>query len=227
MNFVKMAGLALGAALAAAVTLGAAAAQATTTITETQQSWLMAADSGVAHGIFNPIVGYCGAADCSGSRVGEYRDFFTFTLPVLTTPLASAVLEINTGLIILDQSPSITVQFTSTAAQNFASLGGGTVFATRTFTMADAGQVIDITLDAAALAAIGAGGKTFEISGRVISPFSTASGSSDQLALASGNGTVSKLILTPVPEPTSWALMLTGFAGLGAMLRRRRRLATA
>jgi hypothetical protein len=25
-----------------------------------------------------------------------------------------------------------------------------------------------------------------------------------------------------VPEPTSWALMLAGFTGLGAMLRRRR-----
>ncbi len=30
-----------------------------------------------------------------------------------------------------------------------------------------------------------------------------------------------------VPEPTSWALMLTGFAGLGAMLRRRRAMLAA
>jgi hapalindole biogenesis HpiC1 cyclase-like protein/PEP-CTERM motif-containing protein len=30
-----------------------------------------------------------------------------------------------------------------------------------------------------------------------------------------------------VPEPTSWALMILGFTGLGAMLRRRRTLATA
>jgi hypothetical protein len=32
---------------------------------------------------------------------------------------------------------------------------------------------------------------------------------------------------TGVPEPISWALMLVGFAGLGAMLRRRRALAAA
>ena len=30
-----------------------------------------------------------------------------------------------------------------------------------------------------------------------------------------------------VPEPASWALMLTGFGGLGAMLRARRRPAAA
>jgi hypothetical protein len=26
----------------------------------------------------------------------------------------------------------------------------------------------------------------------------------------------------PVPEPASWALLLTGFGGMGAMMRRRR-----
>ena len=34
-------------------------------------------------------------------------------------------------------------------------------------------------------------------------------------------------ILGAVPEPSTWAMMLTGFLGLGAMLRRRRALATA
>jgi hypothetical protein len=31
----------------------------------------------------------------------------------------------------------------------------------------------------------------------------------------------------PVPEPSAWALLLTGFAGLGALMRSRRRMATA
>jgi hypothetical protein len=32
------------------------------------------------------------------------------------------------------------------------------------------------------------------------------------------------LSITPVPEPGAWALMLLGFGGMGAMLRRRRSL---
>jgi hypothetical protein len=35
------------------------------------------------------------------------------------------------------------------------------------------------------------------------------------------------LAATVVPEPAAWALMLTGFLGAGATLRRRRRLTTA
>lgn len=35
-----------------------------------------------------------------------------------------------------------------------------------------------------------------------------------------GSGTVT---LTAVPEPATWAMMLVGFGGLGALLRRRRR----
>jgi PEP-CTERM motif len=31
----------------------------------------------------------------------------------------------------------------------------------------------------------------------------------------------------PIPEPATWALLLTGFAALGAMIRSRRRMATA
>jgi hypothetical protein len=217
--------LMLGAALGLA-SLAASSAQATTTITETQQSWLTSTLSGVKLGAFNPIVGFCGADDCSGARVGEYRDFFTFSIPVLGGPIASADLVVNTGLILLEQSPSITVQFTSTSAQTFAALGNGTVFATQTFTEADAGQTFDIHLDAAAIAAINAaGGTTFEISGRVTSPFSAASPSTDQLTLA---GTVpAQLVLTAaaVPEPGTWALMIAGFSTLGAALRRRRALA--
>jgi len=35
------------------------------------------------------------------------------------------------------------------------------------------------------------------------------------------------LVNTPVPEPTTWALMIMGFGGAGAVLRRQRRVAIA
>jgi len=38
-----------------------------------------------------------------------------------------------------------------------------------------------------------------------------------------GTWLVSRSVLTPVPEPTVWAFMLTGFAAIGLVLRRRMR----
>jgi hypothetical protein len=49
-------------------------------------------------------------------------------------------------------------------------------------------------------------------------------GLSDDSAIASGNDFgVDNLTLASVPEPASWALMLLGFGGLGAVLRSNRR----
>jgi hypothetical protein len=42
-----------------------------------------------------------------------------------------------------------------------------------------------------------------------------------------GNVLLKSLTVTPVPEPSAWALMLVGFGGLGAMSRRRRARASA
>jgi hypothetical protein len=58
--------------------------------------------------------------------------------------------------------------------------------------------------------------------------FNTSSGGGQ----GNWNGISSKslmgaLPLTVVPEPTTWALMLTGFFGMGALLRHRRRTAAA
>jgi choice-of-anchor C domain-containing protein len=60
-----------------------------------------------------------------------------------------------------------------------------------------------------------------------------ATGSSTTLAFASATGTAfgpaldNVSVSAAVPEPTSWALMLVGFGGLGAVLRRQRRTAVA
>lgn len=47
----------------------------------------------------------------------------------------------------------------------------------------------------------------------------------NDLELHSGGGFLGHGIGSPTPEPASWALMLLGFGGMGAMVRRRRALA--
>lgn len=71
---------------------------------------------------------------------------------------------------------------------------------------------------------------TFDVSNAITSSglYSLSFGEVDnQLFFHEGLDNVSLDGTAGVPEPTSWALMLTGFAGLGAMLRSRRRVALA
>jgi opacity protein-like surface antigen len=50
-----------------------------------------------------------------------------------------------------------------------------------------------------------------------------ADGSSTPIVYPGPNGGAAALTVTAVPEPSAWALMLTGFGALGLALRRRRR----
>jgi hypothetical protein len=43
----------------------------------------------------------------------------------------------------------------------------------------------------------------------------------------SGNGSISVDLLTSVPEPSTWAMMATGLAGLGFLAHVRKRKLTA
>lgn len=45
--------------------------------------------------------------------------------------------------------------------------------------------------------------------------------------LGGQNFLITSITTTPIPEPAAWALMLLGFGGLGALLRRRRVMALA
>ena len=59
-----------------------------------------------------------------------------------------------------------------------------------------------------------------------------ATSSSTTLSFASATGTafgpaLDNVSVAAVPEPASWALMLVGFGGLGAVLRRQRRAVAA
>lgn len=43
-----------------------------------------------------------------------------------------------------------------------------------------------------------------------------------QGSLALNSGSTAVPLAIPVPEPASWALMIVGFGGVGALMRRRR-----
>lgn len=174
----------------------------------------------------NYLAGYCDPISCTAS--GEYRNFFTFTLPQFSDPLVSAVLRINTRSVIAEQSSAIDYQVTSTGAQNFAALGTGTVFGQRSYSVSDLFQIRDIDLTLAALTAIAsAAGSNLTISGRVLPP-TIFSGNFDSLVFGDSSAGSVQLILTtgqPVPEPATWAMMVLGFGAAGAVLRRQRAIA--
>jgi hypothetical protein len=151
---------------------------------------------------------------------GEYRNFFEFTIPVLNDPIVSASLVLFTGPnpdvgggsegITLSQDPTgLVYQVTSLSSLTFANLGTGTVYGSRTYTAADRTMTLPITLDADALTAIGNGGITFSVSGRVISgatlPLTFGPTGADEFVFAGTVGTSQVLSITTVPGPIAGA----------------------
>ena len=67
----------------------------------------------------------------------------------------------------------------------FAGLGTGTLFGSESYTAADRFITKSIVLDGAALSAIGNGGLTFSIGGRVTSPTTFGPAAPDQLVFGS------------------------------------------
>ena len=62
----------------------------------------------------------------------------------------------------------------------------------------------------------------------VLYNISEGNGLSDQIAIFNdANGVAQLTFNSSVPEPATWAMMLVGFGGLGALARRRARTATA
>ena len=210
--------------------LAAMPSQAMTNIRAASQGWIN--QSGTANGNTfrnNYSVGNCGNFNCSG---GEYRDFFDFVIPILPNSPTSAKVLIYSGEIDAYQAPEITYTITSTLIHDFSGLGTGTVFGSRTYTKADQGQIRNIVLNSAAIEAIGGGGFTFEISGRLTSPTIFDPNGLDQIVLGSSGGFYPVLVLDPVPfttvpEPAGWAFLLIGLGSVGiAMRSSRRRVAT-
>jgi hypothetical protein len=216
----KFNGLLAGAAFSLAISVGFAASAATQTLNTSGEGWItQGGNQNGSNATNNTLTGNCGLGDCGA---GEYRSFFSFDIPTLSSPLTAATLLLYNYDVETLQSPTITMEVTSTGGLNFADLGTGTFFGSRTYTAGDSNQAEGIVLNQAALAAIGLGGGTFTISGRITSPTTFSGGAVDQFTIGSSDGQ-QQLELTSggVPEPASWALMISGFGLAGVALRRR------
>ncbi len=168
----------------------------------------------------NYLVGLCNASNCRNSP-GEYRDYFYFAIPTLDGPIASVTLDIPTRNVSLNQSPTVTYQVTSLGIEkealgvgNFNDLGTGILYASREYSAEDAQITHNIALSAAAISALGAGGFSFGLSGRLSSPTDFDINAPDQLLFGSTQRQVTRLTITTVPVPPALSMMLLGLAGL-------------
>lgn len=206
------------------LSFAASASAAVITLNASEQGWIAQNnDSNGTTSTNNYIVGNCGANDC---REGEFRNFFGFSIPTLGGSIVSVNLVINTALGIFQQSPSLTVQFTSLGSTNsFAALGTGTFYGSFTYGPSDSFQTESIALGAAALTDIASSqGGTFLLGGRDVSATQFGATSPDQFVFGSSGGAQQLVITTTgqaVPEPGSLGLL--GAASLGFWIVRRSR----
>jgi hypothetical protein len=148
----------------------------------------------------------------NGNPLSEVRNFFAFDLSDLSGPITSATLTIPSnpfGIGYNNTSGSDSITYTNwdvstslddlndgtNGLSTFADLGSGVKFGSTLIGPND--LVTTVTLDAAALEDISAAeGKDFAIGG-------------------------SAMATAPVPEASTWVMMIAGFGLMGVALRRR------
>ena len=220
----------LAALAVAGLVLASTGAQATTyNVPAAQQGWIFQDGfHNTAAPAQNYGAGNCG--ECWPAYDGEFRNYFSFNIPALDSPLVSATLNILAASVILAQAPhSITYQLTSTpAAPAFAQLGTGTIFGSRVFGLADNLTTVSINLNGALLAAIGTGGGNLLISGRVTEGASFEPAAPSQQVFGNSQGNIPTLVLETapigdVPVPAALPLFASGLATIAFYAHRRRR----
>ena len=203
-----------------------------------------------SHDPSNPIY-VTGNAGSIGGPYAQYRSFFTFNLTSLTANVVSAQFQLTrfgsvgrettdrNGVPINDTNSGVSQQLsvwdvaTGATLLNTASginqaiyddLGSGTLFGTYTEAQHwDPDGVLTINLDAAAIATINRthGAISFGLS------LNADTTQNDNIFGNTGgayNGTQALVLTTAVPEPSPWALLGAGVAGLGVVALRRSRV---
>jgi hypothetical protein len=150
-----------------------------------------------------------------------YRNWFYFNIPVGTW--ASATLSIyNHASNTISQSTTIYTSYAATGI-TYAGLGSGSALGSISAASADSNvsKYVDITLNGTALSLLNtASGGGFLFGGSL----NGSNASTNQLFGFTGGTPVARLTLvaaSPIPEPESWALIVLGFAAMGAVLRRK------
>jgi len=190
----------------------------------------------------NYVAGNCGAGDC---YMGEFRNFFQFSIPKLDGPVISAGLVLDSRSVTLQQSSSVVCQITSLADLfGFDDLGTGTHYGSVTYTHSSQNTVEYINLDEAALAAIESSeGGIFQLGGRIASPVEFGASEPDELVFGHSGGAEELEIVTgpsfpliaagalggrdpatldpPVPEPAT-AVLVGATLGAAVLLRHLR-----
>jgi len=166
----------------------------------------------------------------------ENRSYFVFSIPVLPAQLVSAVLELENPVngyrspdpmetlqIFEVSTPLAMLQATNFGAiAIFADLGTGTPYAFRTVSAADNNTLINIPLNAAALAAItGAAGGSLAFGGALTS----LAGVTDEFVFGfTGTGSpIRRLELTFVPEPAVAGPLSAALFAFGLAVWKRHR----
>lgn len=184
-------------ATAAIAVLGASSASAATyldpwTVSPTGAISVVFGDNGLDVVGAEAIAGQSSSTHAFNATTGEFTDTFSFLLP--TGIVGFTLSSIGFAATSSLQVSSFSFNGVDLAFTNSANAGGGT-------TVMGGGGPIPITAGAAQVLTIrGTGGPD---------------------AVFSGTATFEPFRGGAVPEPATWALMIVGFGGAGALLRRR------
>ncbi len=213
---------ATAAALLACAAAGTAGA-ATIVFDTTGRGWR--SNGSVPSNGISPANNYYAGESPTGVPPTEYRNFFFFD-PVFSGTVSSARL-LFWVYSYASSDPMETYQVTSLGSTfGFNDLGTGTFYGSYDIQSSEAGSIIAIPLNAAAISNI-VSGQTFRVGGRITTLNNPNDHREAVFTNSGGYAGSTRLELTladtVVPEPSSFALAGLGLLGIGLWGRRRMR----